>query len=72
MKYKQKRLLAAVLLLYLIFAATNYYLNLGYFGRFAKLAMMIGVLMTLAYVIRFGVARKDMEEHKRNKGASEE
>jgi hypothetical protein len=55
------RLIAVLLLLYLIFAAANYYLNLGVFPKFAKLIVLLGVLMVLVYVSRFGVTQKDIE-----------
>lgn len=69
MTYNQKRLIAAVLLLFIALAAANYYLNLGILPKFAKLIMMLGVLMVLIYICLFGPTREEMEEHRRKNGA---
>ena len=67
MTYKSKRLLAGLLLIFNVATAANYYLNLSYLPRFAKLFMMSGVLMTLVYVFRFEPTREEMEGYRRNK-----
>jgi hypothetical protein len=67
MTYNQKRLVAGLLLLLVVSSAANYYLNLGFFPRFAKLLMMLVVLATLVYVFRFGLSRDEMERYRSRK-----
>jgi uncharacterized membrane protein len=70
MTYNRKRLVAGLLLLFNISSGANYYLNLGFFPRFAKPLMMLAVLATLVYIMRFGPTRDEMERH-RNRKATE-
>jgi hypothetical protein len=69
MTYNQKRLVAALLLLLVVSSGANYYFDLGFFPRFAKLLMMLVVLVTLVYVMRFGPTRDEMERHRNSKAA---
>jgi hypothetical protein len=72
MTYNQKRIVAAMLLLFVAFAGANYYFGFGVFPRYAKLIMLFGVLLTLVYVFRFGPTRDEMEKHKSRKAAEGE
>jgi hypothetical protein len=68
----RKRLIAAALLLYLIFAMANYYLNLGVLPKFAGLMVLVGVLLVLVYISRFGATRKGIEEIRRGTGGKQQ
>ena len=65
MTYNCKRVVAVLLLLYMIFATANYYLDLGVLPRFAKLLALLGALMVLVYVSRFVPTREEIAEHRR-------
>jgi hypothetical protein len=67
MTYNRKRLVAGLLLLLVVASGANYYLNLGFIPRFAKLLMMFVVLATLVYIVRFGPTRDEMERHRNRK-----
>jgi hypothetical protein len=67
MTYNRKRLVAGLLLLLAVCSIANYYFNLGFFPRFAKLLMMLVVLATLVYIVRFGPSRDEMERHRSRK-----
>jgi hypothetical protein len=63
--YNKKRLVAAVLLAFIVLAAANYDLSLGILPRYAGLIMMLGVLMTLVYISRFAPTQEEFEEYRR-------
>ena len=65
--YKQKRLEAAILLMLLLFCAANYYLDLGFLGRFGKGAYILSVGLILAYGCSFAATRREIEEHRNEK-----
>lgn len=67
--YNKKRIVAALLLIFIVFSTANYYLDLGIFPRFAKLIMLLGVLMILIFAFRFAPTREESEEHRRRRGA---
>jgi len=69
--YNQKRIISALLLAFVASAGANYYFELGIFPRFSKLIMMLGVLLTLVFVFRFGPTRQEMEEHRSKKRAKQ-
>lgn len=65
--YNKKRIVAALLLLFILLAVVNYYLGLGIFPRFAKLIMLLGVLVILIFALRFAPTREEFEEHRRRR-----
>ena len=72
MSYTQKRIVAALLSVFVALAGANYYLGFGIFPRYAKLIMLLGVLLTLVFVGRFGPTRDEMERHRSRKAAPRE
>ena len=67
MTYNQKRIIGALLLVFVVFAGANYYFGFGILPRFAKLIMMFSVLLTLVYVGRFGPTRQEIDEYRKKK-----
>jgi hypothetical protein len=65
MTYNRKRLVAVLLLLYVIFTAANCYFGLGVLPRFAKQLMLLGVFMVLICVPGIIPTRGEIEEHRR-------
>jgi len=72
MTYNQKRIVAALLLVFVALAGANYYLGFGILPTYAKLIMLLGVLLTLVFVGRFGPTRDEMERHRSRKAAPRE
>jgi hypothetical protein len=70
MTYNQKRIVAALLLVFVALAGANYYFGFGILPRYAKLIMLLGVLLTVIYVGRFGPTRDEMEKHRSRKTAA--
>jgi hypothetical protein len=47
----------------LVFAVTNYYFDLGYFGQRAKGLVILGIGLVVIYAIFLVPSRKDMDQH---------
>lgn len=65
--YNKKRIVAVFLLLLLILSAANYYWSLGVFPKFARLIMILDLLIMLVYMARFAPTRKEFEEYREKK-----
>jgi hypothetical protein len=63
--FNRHRMFAGFLLLVLVLAAANYYLDLGYFGRAARLLVVLATAAVFVYVSCFSPTLEDMREHKR-------
>ncbi len=64
----QKRVLAGVYLIVLIFCASNYYLGWHLMGRFDKGILAIATLMGAIWVHRYGPALvEELREHRASK-----
>lgn len=62
--YNKKRVAAAFLLAFLIFAAANWHFEFV-FPRFARFIVGLGVVMVVVYYARFFPTRQDFEDHRR-------
>ena len=67
--YNLNRLVAVVFLVLLVFCAVNYYLDLGFFGRFGKGVYILSVGLVVVYGCFLAPTRREMEEHKNQRGA---
>jgi hypothetical protein len=61
--YNFRRAIAGVLLVLMVFAMTNYYFDLGYFGHRAKGLVLFGLGLVVIYAMFLVPSREDMEEH---------
>ena len=68
--YNVNRALAGLLLAALLFFGTNYYLELGFFGRGAKLLMISVLGIGVIYSAFFVPTRQEMREHREAKRAA--
>lgn len=60
--YTWNRALAGLLLVAILFSAANYYLELGFFGRRAKLVMVLVLGAITAYGAFVMPTRQEMQE----------
>jgi hypothetical protein len=51
---RRQRVAAGLIMLIFLPCVANYYLELGLFGRFAKQAMALSLLVTVIFIMRFG------------------
>jgi hypothetical protein len=69
--YNAHRVLAGAFVLAIIFSGTNYYLELGFFGRSAKGVVIAVLALFLIYVTFFSPTREDMKMHARTRTRSD-
>lgn len=62
--YAKKRLVAALLLIFVVLAGANYGFS-WFLPKFAKLISAVSVLAVLIFVVRFAPTRDEFEKHKR-------
>lgn len=67
--YTQKRLIAGLLLILVILTAINYFLDLGIFGRFAKLVAICAASLVVIYGMFLAPTREEMVRRKQEKKA---
>jgi uncharacterized membrane protein YdfJ with MMPL/SSD domain len=65
--YNWNRALAGLLLLAVLFASADYYLELGVFGRSAKLVMILVLFVIALYGAFVMPTRQEMQDHGRAK-----
>jgi len=68
--YDKKRVVAGLLLAFLVLAAANWYFEFV-FPRFARFIAALGGVMGVLYYVRFSPTRQDFEEHKRHHASKE-
>jgi hypothetical protein len=69
--YNLNRALAGLLLAALLFAAADYYLELGFFGHSAKLVMILVLGVVVAYGVFVMPTRQEMQDHRNAKRAAQ-
>lgn len=63
--YNLHRLFAGLLLLLVLFAGADYYLDLGFLGhRASKGVLILSIILMVVYGGFFSPTRQDMREHK--------
>jgi hypothetical protein len=60
----QRRIIAAILLLIGLFNAANYYLDLGFFGRFGRLVFSVSLLLLVIVMWWLGLFSSKYERSK--------
>lgn len=65
--YNKKRIIAALLLTFIVLAGANYCFG-WFFPELAKPVAAIGVLAVLVFMTRFAPTREEFEEHRRLQG----
>lgn len=70
--YNLHRIFAGLLLLVLVFAGADYYLDLGFFGRGAKGILILGMALVVIYGAFFSPTRQDMREHRNARKVTKE
>jgi len=66
LSYNQKRAIGAVLFVPTVFCPANYYLNLGFFGRFAPHVMIACIFLAIIYMRFFAPSPREIREHKKH------
>jgi uncharacterized membrane protein YeiB len=62
--FNRHRLFSGFLFLVILFCAANYYLDLGFFGRGARLAVVLATAAIFVHGCFFSPTRQDMREYR--------
>jgi fatty acid desaturase len=70
LSYNGHRAIAGIWLIVFLLAAANYLLEFGFFGRYAKLVMVLVLAVGIIYLTFFMPTRQEMREHREAKRAA--